>query len=279
MEVTTNYCPVVGVFGNSTTRFLLAKGMSVSCGARGEVGIRGIRRRGLESSPGPVTSVLFSTSGWPEVDGIEVFDDHSRQMAGRSGYHDDRLCDVETAVKAMKLGAFDFIPKPFEQNEIVTISHPKASNSATLLKQFHTLRREVEDRYKFETLIGNRARCRDFPVYRANFAFGKHVLITGESGTGKELIAAPPSTITVRVKMPFGGGSGIADRKRDRKRAFGHSKDLYRARHRHKGLFRTAEGGTIFLDEVGEIPLSTGATLASFRSAKSSRSEPPSDSR
>ncbi len=171
---------------------------------------------------------------------------------------------IELAVEAMKKGAMDFISKPFEHNEIVPVMLSKAIEQNRLLWKYEHLQREVENRYRFENIVGQSPDLKK--IFRTIDRLANNesiVLISGESGTGKELIARAIHYNSSRCKMPFVAiDLGALTENVIESELFGHVKGSFTgAISDHKGLFRIADGGTVFLDEIGEIPLHTQARL------------------
>ncbi len=168
---------------------------------------------------------------------------------------------IDLALEAMKSGAYDFISKPFKADE-VTMALKKAEERENLRRENVRLRdqlRHLEEEGGFGGMIGkSRAIHQIFELASKVARYSTTVLITGESGTGKELIArgihyASPRADQTMVPVNCGG---IPETLLESE-LFGHVKGAFTGADRqHKGLFEEAEGGTIFLDEVGELPLS-----------------------
>jgi two-component system nitrogen regulation response regulator GlnG len=171
---------------------------------------------------------------------------------------------MRNAVEAMKRGAYDYITKPFDLDVIDAIIE-KAGRAREMTSQVSSLKEELKDRYQLEkTIIGNSPAMRD--VYKT---IGKvapsdiTVLIQGESGTGKELIARAIHFNSRRLGKPFVALNCAAIPKELLEaELFGFEKGAFTgATDRKLGKFEQANGGTIFLDEIGDMPLDLQAKI------------------
>ena len=164
---------------------------------------------------------------------------------------------VETAVEAMKLGAYDYITKPFNRDELKLVVR-KALQVTSLARENKQLRQELTEKIDFRNIVGiSREMEKVFQVVRKVANTEATVLITGESGTGKELVAKALHTLSSRKAAPF-VPINCAAIPRDllESELFGHVKGAFTGAIRDKtGKFKQADGGTLFLDEVGELPL------------------------
>jgi len=164
---------------------------------------------------------------------------------------------VETAVEAMKLGAYDYITKPFNRDEL-RLTVRKALEMRGLSEENRRLKEELTERADFRNIIGiSRAMEQVFAVVRKVADTEATVLITGESGTGKELVAKAIHSLSSRRAGPF-IAINCAAIPRDllESELFGHVKGAFTGAVKDKtGKFQLAEGGTLFLDEVGELPV------------------------
>ena len=166
----------------------------------------------------------------------------------------------------MKLGAFDYLPKPFEPEELELVV-ARAFERRQLLQENISLKSEVSAKYRFENIIGSSPQMQ--AVYRliARCApTNSTVILRGESGTGKELIARAIHYNSLRKDKPFVTVDCTAlSESLLESELFGHVKGSFTgAISNKKGLFETADGGTLFLDEIGNISLSTQAKLLRF---------------
>lgn len=173
---------------------------------------------------------------------------------------------VETAIEAMKLGAYDYISKPFKSDE-VTLTLKKAEERERLKKENNFLReriRNIQADNRFDRMVGqSKAMQAVFELAKKVARHNTTVLITGESGTGKELIARGIHLYSERADgrlVPVNCG-GIPENLLESE-MFGYKKGAFTGADRDKaGLFEAAEGGTLFLDEIGELPLSLQVKL------------------
>jgi len=170
---------------------------------------------------------------------------------------------IESAVEAMRLGAFDYIQKPFTEQELL-VKVQKALENRRLAGEVALLTREFKDRYKFENIIGRSGSIREVLGRVVRVApTDATVLITGESGTGKELVAKAIHANSRRADRAFVSINCAAlTETLLESELFGHAKGSFTGAHTaRKGLFEEADGGTFFFDEIAETPSSVQAKL------------------
>jgi DNA-binding NtrC family response regulator len=199
----------------------------------------------------------------PKVSGIEILQRIRESHPDTDVIMITGLSQIETAVQSMKLGAFDYIPKPFTPEEL-SLSVDRSLERQRLLRENTLLRTEAGSKYRFENIVGAAPQMQ--AIYRliAKCApTNSTVLIKGESGTGKELIARAIHYNSLRKDKPFVPvDCGSLSETLFESELFGHVKGSFTGAVSNKqGLFKMADGGTLFLDEIGNIPISTQVKL------------------
>ena len=165
--------------------------------------------------------------------------------------------EVEKAVRAMQLGAFNYLTKPFNNDELLACAN-KAIEHNALAQENKRLHQEISSRYRFDQLIGkNKAMHQLYSLIERVAPSQATVLITGESGTGKELVARAIHFNSPRSQAPFISVNCAAlPEALLESEFFGHERGAFTgAIATRKGKFELADTGTIFLDEIGEMPL------------------------
>ncbi len=164
---------------------------------------------------------------------------------------------IEQAVQAMKLGAFNYLTKPINYDELISIVK-KAVEQHALAREVQRLREEITSQYGFHQIVGQNRRMQEiFSLVRDVAETDATVLIRGETGTGKELIARALHFNSPRKNQPFVRVNcpAIAETLLESE-LFGHEKGAFTGAIKMRvGRFEQADGGTIFLDEVGDLPL------------------------
>jgi two-component system response regulator PilR (NtrC family) len=173
------------------------------------------------------------------------------------------FASTETAVEAMKLGAYDYVTKPFKLDELrLTIAN--ALERKRLQDENRELKRQLRTERGFDSFVGKSARMLEiFETIRKTADSGSTVMITGESGTGKELVARAVHQESGRRAGPFiSVNCGAIPEALMESELFGHVKGAFTgAVQSTEGLFAAADGGTLFLDEITEIPQSVQVKL------------------
>ena len=199
----------------------------------------------------------------PKIDGIEVLQRVKEAHPDIEVIMVTGLSQIETAVRAMKLGAFDYLPKPFDPEELKLVVE-RALDRRRLLQENLGLKVEAGARYRFENIVGASPRMQEmFRMIARCAPTNSTVLLIGESGTGKELVARAIHYNSLRKDRPFVpvDCTSLSENLLESE-LFGHVKGAFTgAVAAKRGLFEVAHGGTLFLDEVGNIPLSIQAKL------------------
>lgn len=170
---------------------------------------------------------------------------------------------TESAVEAMKMGAYDYLTKPFKIDE-VRLNVANALRSRNLEVENRTLKKELNREYSFQNVVGNsEAMHRIFDLIKRVSMAPSNILITGESGTGKEVVAKAIHYNGPLKDRPFVTvNCGAIPEQLMESEMFGHKKGSFTSAVADKpGLFEVADGGTLFLDEVGELPLNIQVKL------------------
>ncbi|GBC62537.1 sigma-54-dependent Fis family transcriptional re gulator [Desulfonema ishimotonii] len=221
-------------------------------------------REALAVLEGDDADVLLLDLNLPDTNGLEVLQrakelDPELMVIIITGY-----ASVDSAVKALKLGAYDYIKKPFKADVIKLIVR-LAFEAQRLKKKVGNLERQIRKIPSQPHIIAESDQMRHILTQVTEVARhdGATVLITGESGTGKQVVAQSVHQLSPRQKKPFLeiNCAALPDNLLESE-LFGYEKGAFTdARQRKKGLFETAEGGTVFLDEIGEMPLNLQAKL------------------
>jgi two-component system response regulator HydG len=204
-----------------------------------------------------VFDVAFLDLRMPGLGGLELLEQLKKERPTLEVVMVTAHGTIEAAVQAMKLGAADFLPKPFKLDQVSLILE-RIRRVRHLRVENERLKKELQDRYRAKSLVGTGPvmdRCHELidRVRREEC----NVLILGESGCGKDLIARAIHYDGPRRDRPFVPvDCGAIHATLLESELFGHDKGAFTGAHAAKrGLFETAGGGTVFLDEIGEIPL------------------------
>ncbi|HEX6737774.1 MAG TPA: sigma-54 dependent transcriptional regulator, partial [Vicinamibacteria bacterium] len=199
-------------------------------------------------------SILLVDLKMPGMDGLQVLDEVKRRQPDAVVVIMTAYATVDTAVNAMKLGARDYLVKPFDPQELSLLVHHIVEQQS-LARENLLLRRAVRKEYRFRDLVSRTPAMQAvFDLARAAARTPSTVLILGESGTGKELLARAVHAESGR-RGPFVPVSCAAlTETLLESELFGHEKGAFTgADRRREGRFQIAEGGTLFLDEIGDV--------------------------
>ncbi len=234
----------------SLARILGGKGFVVTTAEDGQAG--------LETLEKGLPDVLLCDLLMPRMTGLELLQQAKERWPALEVILMTAFADVDTAVAAVKGGAYDFLTKPFASNDAVALAVSKAAEHRRLIERAHQLEERLLSQERFGELIGTSSRMQD--VYRLIEGVASAtstVLVLGESGTGKELVARAIHQRSSRAGKPFVPVNCAAIPKDlVESELFGHVRGAFTgAQTARAGLFEAASGGTIFLDEVGNLPL------------------------
>ena len=210
----------------------------------------------------PVDVVLTDLS-MPERDGLALLDDLMKLDPDALVVLITAHGTVGSAVEAMKRGAFDYLEKPLDREELL-ITVGRVFEKLRLVKENRQLRQQLHDKFKIDHLLGHHALMKEvFRVVRKVAPSQTTVLITGESGTGKELVARALHAESNRKERPFRALNCAAiPETLIESELFGYEKGAFTgAQGRHIGLFEAVDQGTLFLDEIGDLSLTLQAKL------------------
>ena len=233
-------------------------GYEVSTACDGKEGVAAISKQHFD--------FILCDVKMPQMDGIAFLKSGGELLLTSTVIMMSAYGNIDLAINAMKLGAYDFISKPFKSDEI-RLTIQKAEERERLRRENIALKDQIQrirDELSFGNMVGRS------PAMQAVFSmalkvskFDSTVLITGESGTGKELVAQGIHRESDRKKKPLVAVNcaSIPENLMESE-LFGHVKGAFTGANKDKqGLFESAQGGTIFLDEIGEIPITMQSKL------------------
>lgn len=228
---------------------LLEAGYAVTAAATGEEGLRLLQAERY--------SLVITDMNMPGIDGMEVLKGVKELSPETLVIIITAFGTIDVAVAAMKAGAHDYITKPFNRDGL-RLTVAKAVQFSALEAENRKLRYELSDKSDFKAIIGNSAEmAKVFQVIEKVAPTEATVLITGESGTGKELVARSIHARSSRSNAPFiAVNCSAIPRDLLESELFGHMKGAFTGATKDRpGKFELADSGTIFLDEIGELPL------------------------
>lgn len=207
--------------------------------------------------------IVITDMRMPDLDGLEVLQKVKNISSGTEVLMITGYGTIESAVEAMKLGAFDYITKPFSSDRLLLLID-KAKRYLELENENFSLKERLSEIYSFHNIIGkSKAMCQLFEKLETISKTDIPVLIEGESGTGKEIVANAIHYNSKRKNKPFVKLScAILNESLLESELFGHVKGAFTGAVRDtKGRFELANGGTLFLDDIDDIPLSSQVKL------------------
>jgi two-component system response regulator AtoC len=199
----------------------------------------------------------------PGMSGIDLVKELSARASEATAIVMSAYGSVELAIEAMKAGAYDYVSKPFKQDEVL-LSLRKAEEREALKRENRALKEAVRKKHELGEMLGKSQAMREvFRTIEKVAEYKTTVLVTGESGTGKELVARALHRLSPRKDAPFVAvNCGAIPEALLESELFGHKRGAFTdATADKRGLFEEADTGTLFLDEIGELPLALQVKL------------------
>jgi len=244
-----------GAQRNILMGYLEKKGFTIYSASSGNEGIKLVKNNLID--------IVLSDYKMPDKTGIEVLEEVKKLNPEISFVILTAYGTIENAVKAMRFGAFDYISKPVDLDELDLMMERIIENK-NLQSEIRLLKSQLQERYKFDSFISHSSKMEEALSLAYRAAGSKAtILITGESGTGKEVLAKSIHFISSRKDKPFIAVNIPAlPETLLESELFGHEKGAFTgAEKAKKGRFELADKGTIFLDEIGDIPLNLQVKL------------------
>ncbi len=222
--------------------------------------------QGLEIIQTETYDFILCDIKMPNLNGMEFLKKSGSNLQQSTVIMMSAYGSIETAIEAMKLGAYDYISKPFKTDEVL-MALRKAEERERLKRENIRLKeriKRIEENYRFGNMIAkSKSMLAVFRLAEKVARYNTTVLITGESGTGKELVARGIHFMSDRADHPMipVNCGGIPETLLESE-FFGYKKGAFTGADKNKkGLFEEAEGGSLFLDEIGELPLTLQVKL------------------
>ncbi|MEE4135435.1 MAG: sigma-54 dependent transcriptional regulator, partial [Desulforhopalus sp.] len=237
------------------SELLKDEGFEVYTAAEGESGLQIVENVDLD--------LVITDMQMPGINGLQLLERVKEKKEELPVIVITAFAEVDKAVEAMQAGAFSYLAKPFSNDELI-VTLKKAAHHYSLVRENTRLRDEIHGRSGFAGMVGKNAKMLQvYQLIEKVAPTHASVLITGESGTGKELVAKAIHVNSPRRTQPFIAVNCAAlSQNLLESELFGHEKGAFTgAVAMRKGRFELADKGTIFLDEIGEIPLALQSKL------------------
>ncbi len=234
---------------------LKKEGYEVEAAANGRLALEALAKGGFDA--------VLCDIRMPEMDGVGFLKALDHRAQELTVIMMSAFGTIDTAIEAMKLGAYDYISKPFKSDEIL-LTLRKGEERERLRRDNARLLSEVQQVYSYDSIIGKSAPMQEvFKTLQKVSGYKSTVLLMGESGTGKELLARAVHYNSPRRDRPFVAvNCGAIPENLLESELFGHLKGAFTDASRNKkGLFEEAHEGTLFLDEIGELPFALQVKL------------------
>ncbi len=218
---------------------------------------------GVEAFRKELFDVVLSDLALPDIDGVDVLRRIREISPETPVIIMTAYGSIDSSVAALKAGAYDYITKPLDLDD-VQAKIARAAETSALRRKVDALKKNMQSRYGIHTIIARAPRMLELVQQIQTVADTQAtVLITGESGTGKELVARALHAESRRAEQPFVAVNCAAfPETLLESELFGHEKGAFTgAVNQHKGAFERAAGGTLFLDEIGDAPLAVQVKL------------------
>jgi len=237
------------------TEHLAEEGYAVEAAPGGRTAVERVRQGGVD--------LVITDVRMPDLEGLDVMREIQTEDPAPMVITITAFGSIENAIRAMKLGAYDYLCKPFDLEEVSLVVE-RALREHGLRREVASLRREVQRPYRLDNIVGASDPMREvMDMVRRLSQSTATVLLTGESGTGKELVARALHYNSPRSRKSFVGVSCAAiPETLLESELFGHKRGAFTdARADHTGLVVEADGGTLFLDEIAELSPALQAKL------------------
>ena len=230
------------------TGYLKKKGYKILSASSG--------KEGIETANSNQVDIIFSDYKMPDITGLEVLEQVKKINPEISFVIVTAYGTVENAVKAMRLGAYDYLSKPIDLDEL-DLMIGRIIENKNLKSENELLKTQLKEKHKISSIVSQSPKMEEVLSVASRVADSKaSVLITGENGTGKEVLAKSIHYLSGRKDKPFIAINipALSENLLESE-LFGHEKGSFTGADKlKKGRFELADGGTLFLDEVGDIP-------------------------